>query len=130
MQIPEMFTGESLRRLVHGAIAGIFLTLAVGFSWFGYGLGWKLGSSVESVATARAEAAVVAAYAPVCSRDFVRDATDANWAGFKTESTWNRDSYLMNNGYATLPGEKEPHRQIAGACAEALGKILESRVSK
>jgi hypothetical protein len=60
----------------------------------------------------------------------VRDATEANWAGFKTESTWNRDSYLMNNGYATLPGEKEPHRQIAGACAEALGKILESRVSK
>jgi hypothetical protein len=87
--------------------------VAVGFSWFGYGLGWKLGSAVESVATARAEAAVVAAYAPVCSRDFVRDATQANWDGFKDESSWNRDSYLMNAGYA-----------------EALGKILESRANK
>jgi hypothetical protein len=130
MLVPEMFTGESLRRLVHGSIAGVILTVAVGFSWFGYGFGWKLGSSVESVAVARADAAVVAAYAPVCSRDFARDATEANWAGFKTEASWNRDSYLMNTGYATLPGAKEPNRQIAGACAEALGKMLESRVSK
>jgi hypothetical protein len=82
------------------------------------------------VATGRAEAAVVAAYAPVCSRDFVRDAAQANWDGFKNESSWNRDSYLMKTGYATLPGTTDPHRQIAGACAEALGKILESRVSK
>ena len=130
MQVPEMFTGESLRRLVQGAIVGMILTVAVGFSWFGYGLGWKLGSAVESVATARAEAAVVAAYAPVCSRDFVRDATQANWDGFKNESSWNRDSYLMKTGYATLPGTTDPHRQIAGACAEALGKILESRANK
>jgi len=130
MQVPEMFTGESLRRLVHGAIAGVILTVAVGFSWFGYGLGWKLGRAVESVATARAEAAVVAAYAPVCSRDFVRDATQANWDGFKNESSWNRDSYLMKAGYATLPGTKDPHRQIASACAEALGKILESRADR
>src|SRR5206468_5817979 len=50
MQVPEMFTGESLRRLVQGAIVGMILTVAVGFSWFGYGLGWKLGSAVESVA--------------------------------------------------------------------------------
>jgi hypothetical protein len=130
MQVPEMFTGESLRRLVQGAVVGMILTVVVGFSWFGYGLGWKLGSAVESVATARAEAAVVAAYAPVCSRDFVRDATQANWDGFKNESSWNRGSYLMNTGYATLPGTKDPHRQIASACAEALGKILESRANK
>ena len=130
MQIPEMFIGESLQRLVHGAIAGMILTVVVGFSWFGYGLGWKLGSTVESVATARTEAAVVAAYAPVCSRDFVRDATEANWDGFKNESSWNRDSYLMKTAFATLPGTKDPHRQIASACAEALGKILESRANK
>ena len=41
MHLPEMFTGESLQRLVHGAIAGVILTVAIGFSWFGYGLGWK-----------------------------------------------------------------------------------------
>jgi len=130
MQIPEMFTGESLRRLIHGAIAGMIVTVAVGFSWFGYGLGWKLGSTVESVAAARTEAAVVAAYAPVCSRDFVRDATQANWDGFKNESSWKRDNYVMTTGYATLPGTKDPDRQIASACAEALGKILESRANK
>jgi hypothetical protein len=130
MQVPEMLTGESLRRLVQGAIVGMILTVAVGFSWFGYGLGWKLGSAVESVATARAEAAVIAAYAPVCSREFVRDATQANWDGFKNESSWNRDSYLMKTGYATLPGTTDPNRQIASACAEALGKILESRANK
>jgi hypothetical protein len=130
MQVPEMFTGESLRRLVHGAIAGMILTVAVGFSWFGYGFGWKLGSTVDSVAAARTEAAVVAAYAPVCSRDFVRDATQANWDGFKNESAWNRDNYLMKTGFATLPGTEAPHRQIASACAEALGKILEARANK
>ncbi len=130
MQIPEMFTGESLRRLIHGAIAGMILTVVVGFSWFGYGLGWKLGSTVESLATARTEAAIVAAYAPVCSRDFVRDATQANWDGFKNESSWNRDNYLMKTSFATLPGTESPHRQIASACAEALGKILESRANK
>ena len=130
MQVPEMFTGDSLRRLVHGAIAGMIITVVVGFSWFGYGLGWKLGSTVESAATERAETAVVAAYAPVCTRDFVRDATQTNWDGFKNESAWNRDSYLMKTGFATLPGKEEPHRKIASVCAEALGKILESRANK
>jgi hypothetical protein len=129
MQVPEMFAGDSRTRLIQGTLFGIVLTMAVGFSWFGYGFGWKLGGTVEGIAAARAEAAVVTTYAPVCVKDFVREATTANWDAYKEEKNWNRDNYLIKAGYATPPGQASPNRQVAGDCAEALNKVLEARAS-
>ena len=55
---------------VWGAVAGAVVFAVVGFS----SLGWTLGSTAEKMATQRAEAAVVAALAPICVEKFQHEA--------------------------------------------------------
>ena len=57
MQVPSILQGESLKRLLQGAVATIF----VGFNWGG----WSLGSTADKMAKERSELAVVAALAPL-----------------------------------------------------------------
>jgi hypothetical protein len=66
MQMPEILQGESLTRLVQGAVAGAVVTMVVGFYWGG----WSLGSTADRMAKERSEQAVVAALAPVCVDKF------------------------------------------------------------
>jgi len=58
-----MLQGESLKRLLQGAVAGAIATMFVGFYWGG----WSLGSTADKMAKERSELAVVAALAPVCA---------------------------------------------------------------
>jgi hypothetical protein len=39
MQVPSMLQGESLKRLLQGAVAGAIATMFVGFYWGGWSLG-------------------------------------------------------------------------------------------
>jgi len=41
MQVPSILQGESLKRLLQGAVAGAIATIFVGFNWGG----WSLGST-------------------------------------------------------------------------------------
>ena len=63
MQVPSIFQGESLKRLLQGAAVGAVATIFVGFSWGG----WSLGSTADKMAKERSELAVIAALAPVCA---------------------------------------------------------------
>jgi len=54
--------GDSLKRLLQGAVAGALLTMIVGFTL----AGWTLGSTVEKVAKERSGSAIAAALAPIC----------------------------------------------------------------
>ena len=65
-QVPSMFQGESLTRLLQGATAGAVATIFIGFNWGG----WTLGSTADKMAKDQSEAAVVAALAPVCADKF------------------------------------------------------------
>jgi hypothetical protein len=38
----------------------------------------------------------------------------------KDESVWQRGAYVGKQGWATMPGEKEPDRKVAEACAPLL----------
>ena len=38
----------------------------------------------------------------------------------KDESSWQRGEYVGKQGWATMPGEKEPDRKVAEACAMLL----------
>ena len=66
MQIPSILQGESLKRLLQGAVAGAIATIFVGFNWGG----WSLRSTADKVAKEQSELAVVAALAPVCADKF------------------------------------------------------------
>jgi hypothetical protein len=49
MQMPSMLQGESLTRLMQGAVAGAVATMFVGFYWGG----WSLGSTADKMAKER-----------------------------------------------------------------------------
>src|SRR6266481_3058953 len=54
MQMPSMLEGESLKRLLQGAVAGGVATMFVGFYWGG----WSLGSTADKMAKERSDLAV------------------------------------------------------------------------
>jgi hypothetical protein len=112
MQMPSILQGESLTRLVQGAIAGAVATMVVGFYWGG----WSLGSTADRMAKERAELAVVAALAPVCVDKFraLPDAAAKQAALSKVETWKRRDEFPKE--LVTLPGESYPSTALVDAC--------------
>ena len=124
MAMPAMFTGESITRLLQGAAVGAIGTMIVGFSW----AGWTLGSTAEEMANDRATAAVVKVLAPACVQRFQQQPdVQAQWAAFKDVSSWRRDAYIEEKGFATPIGSKTPHEAAAEQCASMLSTILEQQ---
>jgi hypothetical protein len=118
MEIPSMLQGESLSRLVQGAIAGFVVTIIVGFNWGG----WTLGSTVEKVAKERADTAVVAALAPICVDQFRQAVNASENLGElnKLNYAWDRDVFIEKGGWAIMPGSDTTNSAVAKACAETL----------
>jgi hypothetical protein len=117
MQLPAILEGESLTRLIQGAIVGFIATVVIGFNWGG----WTLESTAKQAAEKNASAALVAVLAPMCADKF-RGASDAalNMTEFKKVSSWMQDSYIQKGGWATFPGMGAPDLAIAQACAKLL----------
>jgi hypothetical protein len=117
MQMPAILEGESLTRLVQGAIAGFIATVVIGFNWGG----WTLESTAKQLSEKHASAALVAVLAPMCADKF-KGASDAavNMTEFKKVSSWMQDSYIQKGGWATFPGMAAPDLAIAQACAKLL----------
>ena len=118
MQVPSLFQGQSLNRLLQGAAAGAVASIVIGFSWGG----WMTGSTANRLAAERADTAVVAALTPVCVEKFLhnRDA-QANLAVLQKMSTsMGRGDYLEKGGWATQPGATSTDYHLARACAEKL----------
>jgi len=104
-----------------GAVIGAIAMTIVGFS----GLGWTLGSTAEQMASTRAEAATVAALAPVCVARFQAqaDAPTKLTELKKISASWDQESFIEKGGWATTPGSDKPNSAVAGACADILGKV-------
>jgi hypothetical protein len=117
MQLPSMLQRESLIRLMQGAIGGFVATAIIGFNWGG----WTLESTAKERAESSANAAVVAALAPICADKF-RQAADSsiNMVELKKVNSWMKDSYIEKGGWATFPGMTSPERGVAEACANLL----------
>ncbi len=65
--------------------------------------------------------------AAVCAREFMR-ASDARarLANLQKLQVWEREQQLVKDGWATMPGEREPDRDAAELCVSRLvdqGKI-------
>ena len=117
MQLPPILQPDSRVRLVQGAIAGAIITMVAGFGF----AGWTLGSTAEKMATDSANQATVAALAPICVNRFTQgDESAAKLAALKETDSWKRDTYVVKGGWATFPGNAEPYRNVAEACARML----------
>ena len=103
--------------LFWSCVASMVLTMIVGFSWGG----WVMGSTARQSAETMAREAVVQRLAPICVVQSGRDmGKGAKLVALKDESSWQRGEYVGKQGWATMPGEQEPDRRVAEACAALL----------
>ena len=102
-----------------GAVAGAIAAAIVGFTWGG----WVTGGRAEADSTQRANAAVVAALAPVCVERFKRAAdVPANLEALKKVDEWAQGDFIEKGGWATASGDKATDQvaAVAKACASLL----------
>jgi hypothetical protein len=98
-------------------VASAVLVIVIGFAWGGWVTG---GTSAERVSNAVQDARADLA-AAICVGRFRRspDAA-AQYASLKDASFWKRDDIVEKNGWANLPGLKEPVEDSASRCAERI----------
>lgn len=102
---------------LHGAAAGAVALAIVGFSWGG----WVTGGTAKQMASDQAKLEVVAALVPICLEQSKQDPQVAEkLAGLKGASSWKRRDFLIETGWATMPGASKTDRSIASACVEKL----------
>jgi hypothetical protein len=114
-KMPELPAGWKPFSL--GALAGAALLGWVGFD----ALGWKLNSAAESLATRKADAAVVSAFASICRDQFVKGADySVRLEALNKIERYSRGDAVAKAGWATMTGAKEPRYGVAQECAELL----------
>lgn len=120
MKLPPMLQGDSLTRLLQGAAAGALITAVAGFGWGG----WQLQSKALKAANDKANSAVVAVLAPICADKFQKaPGSPATLIKLKATDSWKQDPFVAEGGWATFPGNQEPNRNVAEACAKMLNDL-------
>jgi hypothetical protein len=70
--------------------------------------------------------AVVQRLAPICVYQFNQDpAKDPKLIAFNEAKPYQRDDYVRDQGWATMPGEEEPDRKVSDACAKLLMQVVQ-----
>jgi hypothetical protein len=104
-----------------GGVIGAILVVVIGFS-----TGWVVTSgSAQAMADQQEEQAIIAALTPICVAQFRSQSSDVRTkqlAALESESSWQRGNYVEKQGWATMPGGKEPIDEVADACATELLK--------
>jgi len=96
-----------------GAVGGAIVIVVIGFKWGG----WVTGGTAQIMA----EEAVVDRLAQICVVQFNQDPQkDQKLKELKEAGSWERDSYVEKQGWATMPGEKKPNSEVADVCAMRL----------
>ncbi|MEX2617421.1 MAG: hypothetical protein WD767_15115 [Alphaproteobacteria bacterium] len=116
--IRNILDGVSGKRLLQGLVIGV-----VGTIGFGFGLGgWTLSGTVAERVQVAEDAAVVAVLAPICAERFEKAATAENGmvAELRGVNAWERNTHLMQAGWATFPGGEKPEYMVARECASLL----------
>jgi hypothetical protein len=98
-------------------VGAVVATLVVGFTWGG----WVTGGTARKMAEASGEEAVVKRVAPMCVVRFKDDPKrDEKLKQLKEVNAWEQGDYVKKQGWATMPGEKEPESRVADECAKLL----------
>src|ERR1700752_5017881 len=118
MELPLILQGESLTRLVQGAVAGVAANLVIDFNWGG----WSPGSTADQRVKDAEQASIVRVLAPICADKFQQSAdAGANLEALKKADSWRRDELIEKAGWTKFPGS-EPDRKVAEACANLLSQ--------
>jgi hypothetical protein len=83
--------------------------------------GWVPPGRADKQASERAQTAVLNALTPICVARFEHDTDrEAKLAALKQASSWTQDDFVIKQGWATMPGSKEPKRSIAQECVNRI----------
>ena len=111
---------EYIKPFVWGLVVSAILTMIIGFSWGG----WVTGGTAQKTAEETADKAVVDRLAPICVTQFNQDPEkDKKLQELKEISSYQRGDYVEKQGWATMPGEKEPDSEVADECAKRLVEL-------
>ena len=108
---------KSPKKVVFGfAAAAIVLTIIVGFNLGG----WVTGSNAQTMA----DAAVVQRLSSICVSQYNTDLGKIQkLRELKDASSYQRDDYVEEQGWATMPGDEKPDSKVADSCAKLLIQI-------
>ena len=110
---------EKIKNSVWGAIIGATIAIIIGFGWGG----WVLGSTSQKKADTMVADALIARLVPMCVAKYNADAKkEMKFRELTEKSYWERDAYVKEQGWATMPYEKEPDSIVAEVCAEQIMK--------
>ena len=110
-------TSVKIKFIAWGIIIGIIGWWILGFTAFG----WVTGGTAQTTAEEMADTAVLDRLTPICVAQFNQDPEkDKKLEELKAKSSWDRDQYVRKQGWATMPFEKEPDREVAEKCAEQI----------
>ena len=113
---------EVIKPMVGGIAIGAIALLIVVF-W----TGWVVTSNkAESQGEQMAADAVVEALAPICVEQFAQDPNKVErLEALKEKSSYQRDDYVEEIGWATMPAAESPVRGVADACAKRILELEE-----
>jgi hypothetical protein len=99
-------------------VATAVLTMIVGFNLGG----WITGGTGQQRVTTGAQDAVTLRLVPICVAQFDQDPQKAQKLDElkAIKSSWEQPTYVEQQGWATMPGEKSPASGVADACAKLL----------
>ena len=108
---------EKIKTSVWGAIIGAVVVMIIGFAWGG----WVLGSTSEKNGDTMVSDALIARLAPMCLAQFNADAEkDTKFKELEGQNRWEREKYVEEQGWATMPFEKEPDSNVSELCVEQI----------
>ncbi len=87
--------------------------------------GWAVTSGAAAAnAEDMVKEAVVENLAPICVDQYLRDPNKLErFAELKKKSSYQRDDYVNEIGWATMPGAESPVRGVADDCARRIIKL-------
>ena len=108
---------EKMKTFLYGAIGGAVITMIIGFSWGG----WVLGSTSMSLGQTMARDAVTDRLTSICVAQFNQDpGKDKKIIELKEIDHWKADQYVIDQGWAKIPFEKDVDNSVAARCADAI----------
>ena len=107
---------------IWGVVIGAIALLIVIF-W----TGWVMTSSSATEQSEKmVKEAVLENLAPICVEQYLQDPNKVErFAELKETSSYQRDDYVEEMGWATMPGSESPVRGIADKCAKQIIELEE-----